>query len=90
MSTELIYVLIGILTLILGLFVGMYIQKLKTKSNESVWVDRNQKAENQISELKGELDKTREAKSSLEIKLAREEANAINLEDKLNEQKLSF
>lgn len=88
MSTELIYVLIGILTLILGLFVGMYIQKLKTKSNESVWVDRNQKAENQISELKGELDKTREAKSSLEIKLAREEANAINLEDKLNEQKL--
>lgn len=88
MSTELIYVLIGIFTLVLGLFVGMYIQKLKTKSNESVWVDRNQKAENQISELKGELDKTREAKSSLEIKLAREEANAINLEDKLNEQKL--
>jgi DNA recombination protein RmuC len=88
MSTELIYVLIGIFTLVLGLFVGMYIQKLKTKSNESVWVDRNQKAENQIIELKGELDKTREAKSSLEIKLAREEANTINLEDKLNEQKL--
>ncbi|WP_127020978.1 DNA recombination protein RmuC [Flagellimonas beolgyonensis] len=87
MNEALIYIIIGLITLVLGLFAGMYIQKLKTKSNESIWVDRNQKAESQISELKEELDNIREAKSSLEIKLAREEANALNLEDKLNEQK---
>lgn len=87
MNEALIYIIIGLITLVLGLFAGMYIQKLKTKSSESVWVDRNLKAENQISELKGELDNIREAKSNLEIKLAREEANAVNLEDKLNEQK---
>lgn len=87
MNEALIYIIIGLITLVLGLFAGMYIQKLKTKSSESVWVDRNLKAENQISELKGELNNIREAKSSLEIKLAREEANAVNLEDKLNEQK---
>jgi len=88
MNEALIYIIIGLITLVLGLFAGMYIQKLKTKSNESIWVDRNQKAESQISELKEELDNIREAKSNLEIKLAREEANAVNLEDKLNEQKL--
>lgn len=87
MNEALIYIIIGLITLVLGLFAGMYIQKLKTKSSESIWVDRNLKAENQISELKGELNNIREAKSSLEIKLAREEANALNLEDKLNEQK---
>lgn len=88
MNEALIYIIIGLITLVIGLFAGMYIQKLKTKSSESVWVDRNLKAESQISELKGELDNIREAKSSLEIRLAREEANAVNLEDKLNEQKL--
>ncbi len=88
MNEALIYIIIGLITLVLGLFAGMYIQKLKTKSSESVWVDRNLKAENQISELKGELNNIREAKSSLEIKLAREEANAVNLEDKLNERRL--
>jgi len=87
MSTELIYIIIGVFTLVIGLFVGMYIQKLKTKSTESVWEDRNQKSENQISELKQELDSIRERNSSLEIKLAREEANSDNLEQKIKEQK---
>ena len=67
MNEALIYIIIGLITLVLGLFAGMYIQKLKTKSSESVWVDRNLKAENQISELKGELNNIREAKSSLEM-----------------------
>ena len=87
MSTELIYIIIGVFTLVIGLFVGMYIQKLKTKSTESVWEDRNQKSENQISELKQELDSIRERNSSLEIKLAREKANSDNLEQKIKEQK---
>lgn len=87
MSTEIIYIIIGIIALAVGLFVGMYIQKLKTKSTESVWQDRNQKSEHQISELKEELDSVREKNSSLEIKLAREEANSDNLEQKIKEQK---
>ncbi|MEC7771194.1 MAG: DNA recombination protein RmuC [Bacteroidota bacterium] len=87
MSTEIIYIIIGIIALAAGLFAGMYIQKLKTKSTESVWEDRNQKSEHQISELKEELDSVREKNSSLEIKLAREGANSDNLEQKIKEQK---
>ena len=51
MSTELIYIIIGVFTLVIGLFVGMYIQKLKTKSTESVWEDRNQKSEIRKSDI---------------------------------------
>ncbi|MEC7265440.1 MAG: DNA recombination protein RmuC [Bacteroidota bacterium] len=87
MSTELIYVIVGVITLVIGLFTGIYIQKLKTKSTESVWEDRNLKSEYQIAELKKELDTIREKNSGLEIKLAREEANSNNLELKINEQK---
>ncbi|GLU44418.1 DNA recombination protein RmuC [Allomuricauda sp. NBRC 101325] len=87
MSAELIYVIIGIIALAAGLFGGMYIQKLKTKSNESVWEDRNQKSELQIAELKAEIHSIREKNSGLEIKLAREEANSNNLLEKINEQK---
>ena len=42
MSTELIYVIVGLIALAIGLFVGMYIQKLKTKSTERVWGEREQ------------------------------------------------
>ncbi|MEM8506914.1 MAG: DNA recombination protein RmuC [Bacteroidota bacterium] len=40
MSSEFIYVLVGIIALVLGVVLGMYIQKLKTKSNKSVWEER--------------------------------------------------
>lgn len=55
MSAELIYVIVGIITLVIGLFVGMYIQKLKTKSTESVWEEREQQLNNTIKSLNDKL-----------------------------------
>ena len=87
MSTELIYVIIAIFTLALGLFGGMYIQKLKTKSNISDWNNREEKANQEISILKTELKEIRNQKSELEIALAKEEVKSENLAGKLVEQK---
>lgn len=87
MSTVLIYFIIGVLALLLGLLVGMYIQKLKTISNESVWNDRGEKANQEIASLKAELKEIQERKSELEIALAREESKSGNLGEKLVEQK---
>ena len=87
MSTVLIYFIIGVLALVLGLSVGMYIQKLKTISNESVWNDRGEKANQEIASLKAELKEIQERKSELEIALAREESKSGNLGEKLVEQK---
>ncbi|RIV42098.1 DNA recombination protein RmuC [Flagellimonas pelagia] len=55
MSAELIYVIVGVITLAIGLFVGMYIQKLKTKSTESVWEEREQQLNNTIKSLNDKL-----------------------------------
>lgn len=55
MSAELIYVIVGVITLVIGLFVGMYIQKLKTKSTESVWEEREQQFNNAIKSLNDKL-----------------------------------
>ena len=55
MSAELIYVIVGVITLVIGLFVGMYIQKLKTKSTESVWEEREQQLNNTIKSLNDKL-----------------------------------
>jgi len=88
MGAELIYIIIGfIITLAIGLFVGMYIHKLKIKSTESVWQDREIKSKEVESALRQELKEVQAKKSELEIALAREESKSINLEEKLLEQK---
>lgn len=71
----------------LGLFVGIYIQKLKTKSNESVWEERENKSKEIVFALKEELKGVQAKKSEFEVKLAKEETNSQNLKDKLGEQK---
>ena len=49
MSSELIYVLVGITALILGVVLGIYLQKLKTKSNKSVWEEREQQLKHSLA-----------------------------------------
>ncbi len=87
MSTELIYIIVGVLALAIGLFVGMYIQKLKIKSTESVWEERERKFNESTDSLKQELKEVQEKKSELGIQLAREETKFNNLEIKFLEQK---
>ncbi|GGG47500.1 DNA recombination protein RmuC [Croceivirga lutea] len=55
MSTEVLTLIIAAVALIAGLFLGMYIQKLKTKSNESVWQERENQLKNTIAELNAKL-----------------------------------
>ncbi len=87
MSTVFIYLIIGLIAMALGLFVGIYIQKLKTKSNESVWEERENKSKEIVFALKEELKGVQAKKSEFEVKLAKEETNSQNLKDKLGEQK---
>ena len=87
MSVELIYIIVGVLALATGLFMGIYIQKLKAKSNETVWKELEIKSKEQELLLKNDLKEYQEKKSNLEIALAREESKSNNLEIKLLEQK---
>ncbi len=87
MSTELLYLLIGFGALIIGIGIGIYIQRLKTKTNESVWNEKN----NQLDSLLGKSESERtllfERKQSLEIELAKEEEKFKHLEEKFLNQK---
>ncbi len=49
MSQELIFVLLGIVAMGIGVVIGRYIQKLKTKSTESVWEEREQQLKHSLA-----------------------------------------
>ncbi|WP_375324776.1 DNA recombination protein RmuC [Flagellimonas sp. GZD32] len=94
MSTELIYVIIGIIALALGLFAGIYIQKLKTKSNESRWEERESQLNTTITSLNEKLLASDADKKQLQLEkeqqsnqLVRYQANMENLERANAEQK---
>ncbi|SDQ67589.1 DNA recombination protein RmuC [Flagellimonas zhangzhouensis] len=94
MSTELIYVIIGIIALAAGLFGGMYIQKLKTKSDESRWEERESQLNSTIKSLNDKLMASDADKKQLQLEkeqqsnqLVRYQANMENLERANAEQK---
>ena len=94
MSTELTFIIIGIITLVIGLFVGMYIQKLKTKSTESVWGEREQQMNATIKSLNDKLLLSDEEQKQLQHEkeqqgnqLVRYQADLENLQLKNKEQK---
>ncbi|KPM33756.1 DNA recombination protein RmuC [Croceitalea dokdonensis DOKDO 023] len=94
MNPELIYLLIALLAMAVGAFLGIYIQKLKTKSTESVWAEREQQLHTSIKDLntkllqvdgeKQQLILEREQKSN---QLVRYEAELANLRLKNEESK---
>ncbi len=94
MSAELIYLIIGIIALAMGLFGGMYIQKLKTKSTESVWEEREQQLHASIKSLNDKLLLGDEERKQLQSEkeqqsnqLVRYQADLENLQLKNREQK---
>ena len=94
MSTELIYVIVGLIALAIGLFVGMYIQKLKTKSTESVWGEREQQLNATIKSLNDKLLQRDEEQKQLQREkeqqsnqIVRYQADLENLQLKNKEQK---
>ncbi|MEO1484268.1 MAG: DNA recombination protein RmuC [Bacteroidota bacterium] len=94
MSTALIYVLVGLASVVIGLVLGMYIQKLKIKSNESVWKEREVQMNNTISSLNKKIMNSDEEKRQLQSEkesqsneIVRYQADLENLQQKHREQK---
>lgn len=94
MSTVLIYLIIGVIALALGLMGGIYIQKLKTKSNESVWGEREQQLNSTIQSLNHRLELNSEEQKQLQHEkeqqsnqIVRYQADLENLQAKNKEQK---
>ena len=94
MSTELTFVLIGIIALVLGGVMGMYIQKLKTKSNTSVWEEREHQLNQSMTSLNEKLASENKEKRQLQgekeqlgHQIVRYQADLENLQRINTEQK---
>lgn len=96
MENNLIFI-IPILTLLIGIIITFFITKLKYEKQTSVFRERsnaliNEKKEKEksISELNIILEKLRNERETLHIELAKKEASLINLQSKLDDQKLEI
>ncbi|MFT7064879.1 MAG: DNA recombination protein RmuC [Sediminicola sp.] len=94
MDGLLTYIIIGILFLGLGFFLGQYIQNLKTKSGQSALVEREQQLRFNLTSLEEKLRSTDEEKNQLRSEkeqlgnqVTRYQADMENLELKNREQK---
>ncbi|TLP79140.1 DNA recombination protein RmuC [Maribacter sp. ACAM166] len=94
MNEIFIYLLVGILCLAIGYFLGNYIQQLKTKSQLSALKEREQQMHNNLSVLQERLKDTEQhsiilqsEKEQLGNKIVRAQADMENLHDKNREQK---
>lgn len=88
------YIIIGILFLGLGYFLGQYIQNLKTKSDQSALVEREQQLRFNLTSLEEKLKYNEDEKSLLRSEkeqmgnqITRYQADLENLELKNREQK---
>lgn len=94
MQESLLLIIISLLTLAGGVFLGIYIQKLKTKSLEATWQERESQSGKAIEDLKTKMDilndekeEIRKEKDVLAISVSRKEAEFENLLEKNREQK---
>ncbi|MCJ7467870.1 MAG: DNA recombination protein RmuC [Maribacter sp.] len=94
MNDYLIYLLIGLLFLAIGYFLGNYIQNLKTKSTQSTLEEEKRQLvgyktslENRILGLEDEKEGLRNEKEVLGNQIVRYQADLENLELKNREQK---
>lgn len=94
MSEFLIYLLVGLICLAAGYFLGNYIQNLKTKSSQSRLEEENRQLENTKTELENknlnhesEKQELRSEKEQLGNQIVRYEADMENLHLKNREQK---
>lgn len=89
-----IYVLIGLVCLALGYFLGNYIQNLKTKSTQSALEEREAQSRNRTVELEEKVRESQKEKEELRLEkeqlgnqIVRYQADLENLSDKNREQK---
>jgi len=94
MNEFLIYLLIGLLCLALGYFLGQYIQNLKTKSQQSALNEREQQLRNNLAILEGRIREMEDDRAQLRLEkeglgnqVVRYQADLENLQTKNSEQK---
>ena len=94
MNEYLIYLLVGLVCLAIGYFLGNYIQNLKTKSSQSALEERQNQLTNNLEVLEQRLRDTEEHKTHLQTEkeqlgnqIVRYEADKENLHLKNREQK---
>jgi DNA recombination protein RmuC len=94
MNEFLIYLLIGLLCLAAGYFLGNYIRGLKTKSEQSALLEREQQLGNNLSALNEKLIGSESEKNELRLEkerlgnqVTRYEADLENLQIKADEQR---
>lgn len=87
MVSELIYLIVAMLSLGLGLLLGFYLHNLKTRSVDSVWKEREQQWNSLISELKLRLRETEDHRNQLQLEkelLGQKIVRLEGLNDNLN------
>lgn len=94
MNSELLLILVVLVSVAIGAFLGMYVQKLKTKSNESVWSEREQQLNNALNNLNEKMLAESEEKRQLQSEkeqlgnqIVRYQADLENLQRINTEQK---
>ncbi|GMN09195.1 DNA recombination protein RmuC [Croceitalea sp. MTPC9] len=80
MSTELIYILIGLISTAIGVFIGIYFQRLKTKSSQSELEAENKQQKSSISSLNEKLLAENEEKRQLQSEKENLGQNYVRLE----------
>lgn len=94
MNTEFIYLISALLAIVLGILIGMYVQKLKLRSSESIWKEREKQWESATQNFKDRLvsaeEERRQAQLEKELlgqKIVRLEGTNDNLNRLNTEQK---
>jgi len=94
MNSYLIYIIIGLICLAVGYFLGNYIQSLKTKSHQSTLEEEKRQLEivkknleNKTLQLENDKNELRSEKELLSNKIVRNQADLEHLALKNNEQK---
>ena len=94
MDSVFIYILVGLITLTLGFFIGRFIQLLRTKSAQSALEEREKLLQKNIQSLEDRLEQAAEdntalgqKKEELGLQLVRYQADMDNLRHKNQEQK---
>lgn len=67
MDSEFIYLIIAVLAFCLGLVLGLYVQKLKMRSSESTWKERERQLNSVSTELKVRLQESSDNRNQLQL-----------------------
>ncbi|RNL83126.1 DNA recombination protein RmuC [Sinomicrobium pectinilyticum] len=94
MTESLLLFILAAISVVIGVFIGIYIQGLKSKTRISTWTERENQLQSVINGLRADMEKLQGEKADVQrdkeatgLQLARKEAELENLRQKNEEQK---